>query len=67
MFVVANAGCTFDGACLIEHLKENGVTKFKWPEYIALLDALPRNAVGKQDRVSLREHFCAIELEKIGA
>src|SRR5437870_760771 len=30
-----------------------GVTKFKWPEEIVLLDALPTMAAGKPDRAAL--------------
>ena len=32
-----------------------GVTKFKWPEEIVSLDAVPTMAAGKPDRAALRE------------
>jgi cyclohexanecarboxylate-CoA ligase len=58
--VVPKAGATFDAAALREHLELNAVAKFKWPEQLAILDAIPRNPIGKQDRVALRERAPSI-------
>jgi long-chain acyl-CoA synthetase len=40
---------------LTTHLEEAGLTRYKWPETLHLLDALPHGATGKVDRKSLRE------------
>ena len=33
--------------------------KFKWPKHLLLVDALPRNATGKVDKVALRKRAAA--------
>jgi non-ribosomal peptide synthetase component E (peptide arylation enzyme) len=38
-------------------LDEQGVAKFKWPEHLLVVPALPVNAAGKFDRVLLREQL----------
>ena len=40
---------------LTAHLDEAGLTRYKWPEALHLLDALPHGATGKVDRQALRE------------
>lgn len=40
---------------LTTYLEEAGLTRYKWPETLHLLDALPHGATGKVDRKSLRE------------
>ena len=40
---------------LTGHLEEAGLTRYKWPETLHLLDALPHGATGKVDRNELRE------------
>ncbi len=40
---------------LTAHLEEAGLTRYKWPETLHLLDALPHGATGKLDRKGLRE------------
>ena len=40
---------------LTAHLEEAGLTRYKWPETLHLLDALPHGATGKVDRKGLRE------------
>ena len=40
---------------LTAHLEEAGMTRYKWPETLHLVDALPHGATGKLDRKSLRE------------
>jgi acyl-CoA synthetase (AMP-forming)/AMP-acid ligase II len=40
---------------LTAHLEQAGLTRYKWPEDLQLLDALPHGATGKLDRKSLRE------------
>jgi non-ribosomal peptide synthetase component E (peptide arylation enzyme) len=53
-FVVPAPGSTLDLADLREYLTERGVAKFKWPERIELVQALPRTAVGKIDKNAMR-------------
>lgn len=65
--IVPRPGRHFDGAALLRHLESQGVTKFKWPEYISVRDSLPRNAVGKQDRVSLRRQAAEVGFERVNA
>jgi acyl-CoA synthetase (AMP-forming)/AMP-acid ligase II len=40
---------------LAAHLEQAGLTRYKWPERVHLLDALPHGATGKVDRQALRE------------
>ena len=40
---------------LTAHLEDAGLTRYKWPEGLHLLDALPHGATGKIDRQALRE------------
>jgi 2,3-dihydroxybenzoate-AMP ligase len=37
------------------HMQQLGIAKFKWPERIEVIDALPLTRVGKLDKVKLRE------------
>lgn len=52
-----------DLTTIIDYLSEKGLAKFKLPERLELLDALPRNPIGKvqrfvlQDIVSKRPRF----------
>ena len=52
-FVVADGA--FDLDTTRTWFAEKGVTKFKTPERVLQLDALPTLAAGKPDRVALRE------------
>jgi acyl-CoA synthetase (AMP-forming)/AMP-acid ligase II len=54
-FVVAASGETPTLDDLTAHLEQEGFTRYKWPEGLHLLDALPHGATGKVDRKSLRE------------
>jgi acyl-CoA synthetase (AMP-forming)/AMP-acid ligase II len=40
---------------LAAHLEHEGLTRYKWPEGLHLVDALPHGATGKLDRKRLRE------------
>lgn len=55
LFVVPQAGQfpTLDE--VLDFLDARGVAKFKWPEKLTLIEALPVNAVGKLDRIRLRD------------
>ncbi len=37
------------------HLEALGVAKYKWPERVEIIDALPRTHVGKIDKKALRD------------
>jgi non-ribosomal peptide synthetase component E (peptide arylation enzyme) len=39
------------------HLQGMGLAKFKWPERIEVLEALPLTNVGKLDKAPLRERL----------
>jgi len=52
-FVVADEG--FDLDAVRDWFAEQGVTRFKTPERVVRLDALPTLAAGKPDRTALRE------------
>jgi fatty-acyl-CoA synthase len=56
-FVVARAALGLDE--LRAHLAELGLARYKWPEFVALLDELPLAGPGKVDRRSLRERAAA--------
>lgn len=48
---------TLDAVC--EHLKSKGVARFKLPQSVHVLSALPRNPLGKVERGRLREMVAA--------
>jgi long-chain acyl-CoA synthetase len=54
-FVVAAPGETPTLDDLTAHLEQQGFTRYKWPEGLRLLDALPHGATGKLDRQELRK------------
>jgi long-chain acyl-CoA synthetase len=54
-FVVAAPGETPTLDDLTAHLEQQGFTRYKWPEGLQLLDALPHGATGKLDRQELRK------------
>ena len=45
---------TLDVRALQTHLESMGVAKYKWPERVEHLDAMPRTQVGKLDKNTLR-------------
>jgi 2,3-dihydroxybenzoate-AMP ligase len=55
--VVRNGQSLPTVAQLGTHLEAYGLAKFKWPERIEVLAALPQTHVGKIDKVSLRQTF----------
>jgi acyl-CoA synthetase (AMP-forming)/AMP-acid ligase II len=52
---------------LIEELKLQGVAQFKWPERLELVEALPRNPVGKILKRTLRETVRETLLSEAGS
>ena len=53
-FVVPAPGSEPTLEDLTAHLEHEGLTRYKWPETLHLLDALPHGATGKVDRQALR-------------
>jgi cyclohexanecarboxylate-CoA ligase len=56
-FVVAAADVDFDLAACRAWCEARGVTRFKWPERVERLDALPLLPAGKPDRATLRHRL----------
>ncbi|MES2537804.1 MAG: AMP-binding protein [Pseudomonadota bacterium] len=52
--VLKHGSAAPDVAGLGKHLEALGMAKFKWPERIELIDALPLTKVGKLDKAGLR-------------
>ncbi|HEX6379984.1 MAG TPA: (2,3-dihydroxybenzoyl)adenylate synthase [Acidimicrobiia bacterium] len=50
---------TLDLAALCAYLEERRVARFKWPERLEILDALPITNVGKVDKKKLRDDIAA--------
>jgi acyl-CoA synthetase (AMP-forming)/AMP-acid ligase II len=57
--IVPRAGAQPDVATLAQHLAAHGVARFKYPEAVALWDALPRNDAGKVLKNLIREKLAA--------
>jgi 2,3-dihydroxybenzoate-AMP ligase len=56
---------TLAGICA--HLEAEGLAKYKWPERLELIDALPRTQIGKVSKVTLRADIGAkLEHETTG-
>jgi acyl-CoA synthetase (AMP-forming)/AMP-acid ligase II len=53
-FVVAADGATPTLAELHVHLDRSGLARYKWPETVHVIDALPVGSTGKLDRRALR-------------
>ena len=54
-FVVPAAGREPTLDELTSHLEEAGLARYKWPEHLELVDALPVGGTGKVDRQTLKE------------
>jgi 2,3-dihydroxybenzoate-AMP ligase len=58
-YLVVRPGETVDLAALSAFLEGRGVARFKWPERLELVEALPVTNVGKVDKKRLREDIAA--------
>jgi acyl-CoA synthetase (AMP-forming)/AMP-acid ligase II len=58
-FIVTRPGATVDLDDICAHLDAAGVARFKWPERVVILDALPRNALAKVQRSALTKMLTA--------
>ena len=55
-------------AAICSYLDAEGLAKYKWPERLQLIDALPRTQVGKISKVTLRADIAArLERERAQA
>jgi 3-phosphoshikimate 1-carboxyvinyltransferase len=54
-FVTLNDGASLTFADMQSFLDENEVSKHYWPERLEIIDAIPRNVVGKVQKFLLRE------------
>ncbi len=59
LFVALNSGAALTAEQVLEHARQN-LSKYKLPVEITILAALPKNAVGKLDKPSLRRSLAAI-------
>lgn len=53
-YIVSRGELTLSLADMRKYLEERGVAKFKWPQHLVTLDALPRSGVSKVDRHALK-------------
>jgi 2,3-dihydroxybenzoate-AMP ligase len=58
-YLVLRPGETVDLPTLSAYLDERGVARFKWPERIEVVDALPVTNVGKVDKKKLRDDIAS--------
>jgi 2,3-dihydroxybenzoate-AMP ligase len=58
-YVVSRPGEALDLGALSAYLYGRGVARFKWPERLELVEALPVTNVGKVDKKKLREDIAA--------
>jgi 2,3-dihydroxybenzoate-AMP ligase len=58
-YLVLRPGETVDLAAVSAYLDGRGVARFKWPERIEVVDALPVTNVGKVDKKKLRDDIAA--------
>jgi acyl-CoA synthetase (AMP-forming)/AMP-acid ligase II len=57
VFVQTMPGLTIDLAEIIAHFERLGVARQKTPEYLQIVDALPRSLSGKVRKVELRDQL----------
>jgi 2,3-dihydroxybenzoate-AMP ligase len=58
-YLVLRPDETLDLAALSAYLEGRGVARFKWPERLEIIDALPVTNVGKVDKKKLRDDIAA--------
>jgi cyclohexanecarboxylate-CoA ligase len=55
--IVQSGTATLDVATIATHCQSNGLAKMKWPEQVAIVPVLERNAMGKILKVRIRERL----------
>jgi len=63
-FVVLVPGKRLTFTRLQQYLDDNRVSKSYWPERLEIIDALPRNAVGKVQKFVLREQAATLKPQR---
>jgi 2,3-dihydroxybenzoate-AMP ligase len=58
-YLVLRSGDDLDLRALAAYLEGRGVARFKWPERLEIVDALPVTNVGKVDKKKLRDDIAA--------
>lgn len=66
-FVTLVDGCTLSFTQMQRFLDEHEVSKHYWPERLEIIDAIPRNAVGKVQKFLLREQAAALKPQRLSA
>jgi acyl-CoA synthetase (AMP-forming)/AMP-acid ligase II len=61
--IVVPEGAAPDLGALAQHLRRQGLSSRKFPEQLELVDALPRNAMGKLEKQALRRRFAPVQVE----
>jgi non-ribosomal peptide synthetase component E (peptide arylation enzyme) len=64
--VVSSPGCEVSLEELVAKLKADGVSSYKWPEYIAVLSELPMTPTGKVQKFKLREDLLKKVVAMVG-
>ena len=59
MVVVAEVGGAVSEAGIVAELKDK-LARFKQPKHVFVVDALPRNAMGKVQKKALRERYSGV-------
>ena len=57
--VVAESGTAVSGDWIVAELRDR-LARFKQPKHVFLVDALPRNAMGKVQKKELRERYADV-------
>jgi len=66
-FVTLKKGRRFTFAQMQRFLDESEVSKHYWPERLEVIDAIPRNAVGKIQKFLLREQAAELKPQRLSA
>ena len=66
-FVTLIPGAKLSFSALQHFLDEHEVSKHYWPEHLEIIDAIPRNAVGKIQKFLLREQAAGLKPQRLSA
>ncbi|MCX7523020.1 3-phosphoshikimate 1-carboxyvinyltransferase [Microbacterium sp. STN6] len=66
-FVTLNEGASLTFGQMQKFLDTNEVSKHYWPERLEIIDAIPRNAVGKVQKFLLREQAATLKPQRLSA
>jgi malonyl-CoA/methylmalonyl-CoA synthetase len=57
--VVADAGVEISGNAIVAEMAGK-LARFKQPKHVFIVDALPRNTMGKVQKKELRDHYAGV-------